>query len=86
MNFRGGLFIGMAMILVGLVKAWTHMAAESHLLVSTCLGRSIAIPLDTPIWERAHCWGCYLALFGMVWVAGLVLGRMRRGEPILIGR
>ena len=86
MNYRGGFLVGVAMILVGLAKAWHHMAAESHLLISTCLGGQVAIPLDTPFLARAHCWGCYLALFGAVWVTTLVLGRVRRGDPILIRR
>ena len=86
MNYRGGVLAGIVMILVGVTKAWHHMAAESHLLISTCFGGQVAVSLDAPIWSRAHCWGCYLALFGAVWITGLVLGRMRRGEPILIRR
>lgn len=69
MPVHARLVAGILMLIVGGIKAWTHMMAAGHLSITTCLGREITLSTGAPIWERAHCWGCYVALFGLGLVA-----------------
>ncbi len=61
-------FIAMV-VLVGAGKAWMHGNAMATLSVPGCLGQNFTIRLDLPVWQQAHCWGCYLAIGGLIILA-----------------
>lgn len=62
------LLLSIAMIAVGAVKIVTHLGQGAILNIQMCSGRTVALPLDSGIsfLERTHCWGCYMALAGLV--------------------
>lgn len=55
---------GMALALIGALKAWTHAMAAGTLAVPGCLGGDFILKVDVPLWHRVHCWGCYVAIIG----------------------
>lgn len=68
--------LALVMILIGGVKIVLHMTAAQSLLVETCGGRLLSIPLDqTGLLTSAHCWGCYMAVSGVALLALVVWER-----------
>lgn len=59
--------IGAGLFLIGSVKAWMHMTASSVLSLPTCTGKNVLISVSNgSFFERAHCWGCYVAVAGLI--------------------
>lgn len=59
--------IGAGLLLIGSVKAWMHMTASSVLSLPTCTGKNVLISVSNgSFFERAHCWGCYVAVAGLI--------------------
>ena len=58
-------------LIVGLVKMGITARSDGSLILPTCLGNSIEISIagSHPVWM--HCWGCYVALFGILMILGL---------------
>jgi L-lactate permease len=67
---------GVALFLIGSIKAWMHITAIS-VLISVSNGS---------FFERAHCWGCYVAVAGLILAAtGLYdMWQQRRGIASLV--
>ena len=59
-----------ALLVAGLAKMATQAASQSVVLIPTCLGGSVEVPLEGASTPWLHCWGCYAALAGS---AGLTL-------------
>ena len=57
--------LGAALLLIGVVKAWTHSQSFGLLRMPSCLGGDILVRIDAPLWHQFHCWGCYVALLGL---------------------
>ena len=55
---------GGILLIVGAVKAWSHVSMAGTMIVPGCFGRDFLIQVDAPVWQSVHCWGCYLALAG----------------------
>lgn len=71
--------LALAMILVGGVKTVLHMSTAQTLLVDTCGGRLVALPLgDSGMFAASHCWGCYMLAAGLVTIAAIVLEPVAR--------
>ena len=73
-----------AVLVAGVIKAAVHMTAVTALSIPTCLGSSHTLTLQTSFWERAHCWGCYAALAGAVWLTVLVALSLPRRRARLL--
>lgn len=64
--------VGIVLMVIGILKAWSHAVSASTLTVPGCFGGDFVLQLNSPIWHRVHCWGCYVALAGfalLVWAA-----------------
>lgn len=65
-NF-GTALLGAAMIVIGSIKTWLHMGSIPLLSLPTCNGETLNIALrDASVFERAHCWGCYMLAAGLI--------------------
>ncbi len=65
MTARIQALLGAALLLIGALKALSHLTAASTLTIPGCLGGNFIVQLDTPLWHQIHCWGCYVALLGL---------------------
>lgn len=70
------------LFIAGLAKAVAHMTTAYTIGISTCLGNEIVLPVQASMWERAHCWGCYAAVAGVVWMIALTLGSAARRRAL----
>ncbi len=77
------MFAGMALVIIGSIKAWTHAMAAGTLAVPGCLGSDFILKLDVPIWHRVHCWGCYVAIVGLALAA---FGYTRWRKKVVLAR
>ncbi|KCZ52225.1 hypothetical protein [Hyphomonas pacifica] len=84
MPFLAQLLTALTLLVAGLIKAVSHMTVISTLSIPTCLGNSQTIALNVSFWERAHCWGCYAALTGAVWLTILSVLALPRYRARLI--
>ncbi|MEQ3747335.1 MAG: hypothetical protein ABNH53_14010 [Henriciella sp.] len=78
---------GVALFLIGSIKAWMHITAISVLSLPTCTGKNVLISVSNDsFFERAHCWGCYVAVAGLILAAtGLYdMWQQRRGIASLV--
>jgi len=78
MSIRNQVLIGLAFLIVGLVKAYDHSMAAGTLSIPMCFGGEMSINVDTPLWHRVHCWGCYMAAFGFALTAHAFTWRVRQ--------
>lgn len=87
MQGRLQILIGLAALLIGAVKAWMHAGAVSYLLIPTCSGAMLNVPVGSDnLLMRAHCWGCYVAAFGaFLLVSALISSWRRRRLPVRFG-
>ena len=76
---RPNLEIGVAtlLVIIGAMQAWTHAVAMSTLLVPGCLNGGFYLQVDVPVWQRVHCWGCYVAIAGLALLARAIYRRMK---------
>jgi len=84
MPFLAQLLTALTLLLAGLIKAVSHMTAITTLNIPTCLGGSQTVMLSASFWERSHCWGCYAALAGAVWLTILSVRALPRYRARLI--
>lgn len=78
MSVRNQVLLGLAILLIGLIKAIDHSMAAGTLAIPTCFGNEITLSVDVPIWHRVHCWGCYVAAFGAALVSHALVWRVRQ--------
>lgn len=78
MSIRNQVLVGLALLIVGLVKAFDHSLAAGTLVIPMCFGGEMSISVDTPIWQRLHCWGCYVAAFGFALTTHALTWRVRQ--------
>lgn len=71
-------FIGTAMLLIGSLKAWAHSQSASVLRLPSCLGEDVLVRLDAPLWHQVHCWGCYVAIAGLLLIAAPMVQHRRQ--------
>ncbi|KCZ51018.1 hypothetical protein HY29_06610 [Hyphomonas beringensis] len=84
MPFLAQLLTALTLLVAGLIKAVSHMTAVTTLNIPTCFGGSQTVTLGASFWERAHCWGCYAALAGAVWLTILSVRALPRYRARLI--
>lgn len=77
MSYLGGMSVGLSMLAVGLMKAYLHMISAGTLHMTTCLGREVTLRTSGPVFQNAHCWGCYVAVAGALVVGVAMFGRLR---------
>ena len=77
MTYLGALSGGLAMIAVGLLKAYLHTMSTGVIHITTCLGRDVTLYAQGSLWSNAHCWGCYMALAGVLVIVATVSRRLR---------
>lgn len=64
------LTVGLMLVIIGGVKAWTHATSASYLFLPMCTGRTLSVPIEGGMTLASlHCWGCYVAVIGVVMVA-----------------
>lgn len=78
MSVRNQVLLGLAILLIGLIKAVDHSMAAGTLAIPTCFGGEVTISVDTPLWHRVHCWGCYVAAFGTALITHALVWRVRQ--------
>ena len=67
-----------ALLTVGLVKMAVQASTQSTLLVPTCLGQSVALPVASAGTPLLHCWGCYTAALGAVGLTVLAANGLKQ--------
>ena len=59
--------LGAAMIVVGGIKTWLHVGTVPLLALPMCNGETLSVAIGgANLFERAHCWGCYMLAAGLV--------------------
>lgn len=67
MNMRYFTLVGAVLLLVGSIKTYMHLSMGSVIALPTCTGRNVLISVSQgSFFEQAHCWGCYMALAGLM--------------------
>jgi len=64
----------------GLLKVWFHLNTATTLRIPGCLGTEFSIVLSSSPPGLAHCWGCYVALFGIFIIGASAASRLA-GDP-----
>ena len=67
---------GAALLVTGLSKVWLHLNTATTLSIPGCLGTDFSIVLSSSPPSLAHCWGCYVALFGVLIMAVSIGSRL----------
>lgn len=80
MSARTQIFIGLSLLVIGLIKTVDHSMAAGMLTIPTCFGGEITMSVDVPLWHRVHCWGCYVAAFGLAVLAHALVWRVQIGS------
>ena len=76
---------GLVMIAVGAVKTWLHMGTVPLLALPTCTGDVITVELAGGTWlTRAHCWGCYMLVAGLVVVLFSLLHQRQKRRSVAV--
>lgn len=77
-------YFGLALVVAGAIRLWSHMTTETSLTVAGCFGNEWVIPVtSSPV---AHCWGCYAIAAGLVsLVAGFIPQSRKLLSAIRIG-
>lgn len=83
MSVRNQVLLGLAILLIGLIKAVDHSMAAGTLAIPTCFGNQITVSVDVPLWHRVHCWGCYVAAFGAAMMTHALVWRVQKKAPTL---
>ena len=75
-----GFVPGIALLLLGAVKVWTHTQSLQAFLSVRCGPEGFASAHHAPtLWMNAlngHCWGCPVAILGGVWILVAVASRL----------
>ncbi len=60
--------VGTVLFLIGSIKTYLHASTDSVLVFPTCTGRNVLVNVsDGSLFTQMHCWGCYVALAGLIW-------------------
>ena len=78
MSIRNQVLVGLTLMIIGLLKAFDHSMTAGTLTIPMCFGGEISVNVDTPIWHRVHCWGCYVAAFGFALTMHAFTWRVRQ--------
>lgn len=81
MTTRALRIFGASLLLIGGIKAWAHSQSAGLLRLPSCLGEDVLVRVDTSLWHQVHCWGCYVALAGLLLI---VLPSLRREHAGLV--
>lgn len=81
MSKRAPLLIGLTLLIAGLTRMYIESQVTGTLIIPGCLGSDFTVHLDTPIWRRLHCWGCYASTAGAALVAYAGLQKARK-QPL----
>lgn len=75
--------LGAMMILIGGIKTWLHMGTVPLLSLPTCNGDALTVALgNASLFERAHCWGCYMFAAGLIVVALAAYDRFAKRRSV----
>jgi len=80
MSARTQILIGLSFLVIGLMQAVDHSMAAGMLTIPTCFGGEITMSVDVPLWHRVHCWGCYVAAFGLAIMTHALVWRVQPGR------
>ncbi|KCZ63885.1 hypothetical protein L53_05155 [Hyphomonas sp. L-53-1-40] len=69
-----------ALVFAGITKMVLQASAQSTLLLPTCLGKSVTIPIESAGTSLMHCWGCYALLLGLLVIGALLLNDLRHSR------
>lgn len=84
MTKRYGLILGAALLAAGLVRMYFEAQATGTLLIPGCLGNDFVVHVETPVWARLHCWGCYSAALGAMTLIGAFFSSFPRQARLTI--
>ncbi len=68
------------LIVAGIIKMTLQASAQATLIIPTCLGKSVTVPLEGVGVSLMHCWGCYALLLGVLMVGALLLNDLRHSR------
>lgn len=72
--------VAAALIVAGAVKMVMQASAQATMIIPTCLGKSVAIPIEGASLSVLHCWGCYALLLGLVSLTALIVSDLRHSR------
>ena len=75
--------IAVALMLTGVAKIVLQASAQATLIIPTCLGASMTVPVEVAGTPLMHCWGCHVLLIGLVSGGALLLRDLRHSRLAL---
>jgi len=69
-----------ALIVAGIIKMALQASAQATLIIPSCLGESVTVPLEGGGVSLMHCWGCYALLLGVLTAGALLLNDLRHSR------
>lgn len=60
--------VGLALIAVGMLKLQSVAYQAGQITMPTCLGGTITLNLGAQSYPLLHCWGCYAAVIGAIFL------------------